>query len=179
MAEKLRQVARDEGRSLSQLVRAIIRPYLEGRRLRLDELANGLPPGQPGIAGPIVEDIMNDYAADYRCESLEAPARVSLGHPFITGAVTVFGIDFTSAPARRKPILGLECRLVGDVLEIVGAQPWRPLRTFAEFAAFLQAPPPPRSDRWIAGADLPFGLSQTFVRNMNWEGRWGSTSTGT
>ena len=175
MVEQLRQVVREEGRTMSEILRQIIRPFLEEREHRVQEREEGPHPSQPGPVEAIsreVEDIMNDYAVSYTYENLEAPGRVGASGPVSVDTITVFGVDFTSAPTRRKPILCLECRLVGDVLEIVGAQPWRPLRTFAEFEAFLQAPPPASSKGWIAGADLPFGLSIKFIDNMQWPRKW-------
>ena len=176
MAEELRQVVCEEGRTMSEILREIIRPCLEERRRRDQEREEGLRPSQPRPVEAIsreLEDIMNGYAVEYGYENLEAPGRVGASGPVSVDTITVFGIDFTSAPTRRKPILCLECRLVGDVLEIVGAQPWRPMRTFPEFEAFLQAPPPASSEGWIAGADLPFGLSIRFIDNMEWPRRWG------
>ena len=176
MMEQLRQAVREEGRTMSEILREIIRPFLEERERLVQERKEGSCLSRPGLVEAIwgeVEDTINDNAVSYGYEKFEAPGRVSASGPVDVDATTVFGIDFTSAPSKRKPILCLECRLVGDVLEIVEAQPWRPLRTFAEFEAFLQTPPPAGSEGWIAGADLPFGLSKKFIDNMQWSRRWG------
>ena len=176
MVEQLRQVVHEEGRTMSAILREIIRPSLDGRRRRVLEREEGLRTSQTGPVETIsreVEDSMNDDTISYGYENLEAPGRVGSSGPVSVDTITVFGIDFTSAPKRRKPILCLECRLVGDVLEIVGVQPWHAFGTFAEFEAFLQAPPPASSEAWIAGADLPFGLSIRFIDDMQWPRRWG------
>ena len=176
MVEQLREVVREEGQTMSAILREIIRPSLESRKPRVQEREEGLRTSQTGPVDAIsreFEDIMNDDTVPYGYENLEAPGRVEASGPVSGDTITVFGIDFTSAPTRRKPILCLECRLVGDVLEIVGAQPWRTFRTFAEFEAFLQAPPPANSEAWIAGADLPFALSIRFMDNMQWSRGWG------
>ena len=176
MVEQLREVAREEGQTMSAILREIIRPSLESRKPRVQEREEGLRTSQTGPVDAIsreFEDIMNDDTVPYGYENLEAPGRVEASGPVSGDTITVFGIDFTSAPKRRKPILCVECRLVGDVLEIVGAQPWRTFRTFAEFEAFLQGPPPASSEAWIAGADLPFGLSIRFIDEMQWPRRWG------
>ena len=52
----------------------------------------------------------------------------------MTDVITVYGIDFTSRPSRRKPITCLECRLVGDSLRLVKMKTWT---TFGGFEAFL------------------------------------------
>ena len=159
MVEQLRQVAREEKSTMSEILRAIIRPFLEGRRLREE----GLRPSQSGPVEPISRAL----------EDLEAPGRVGASGPVSGDSIIVFGVDFTSAPTKRKPILGIECQLVGDVLEIVEPEPWHPLKTFGEFEESLKAGPRPGSKRWVAGADLPFGLSIRFIDNMGWPRSWG------
>ena len=79
-------------------------------------------------------------------------------------AVTVYGIDFTSRPTKRKPITCLECTLRNDHLEIVRHHAWT---TFGEFEEFLDGPPP-----WIASVDAPVTMPWRFVRNMGWPTHW-------
>ena len=81
-----------------------------------------------------------------------------------TDPALVLGIDFTSAPTRAKPIACLECALEGSVLR---AGALLELRSFAEFEALLARPGP-----WIAGLDLPFAQSRTFVENAGWPATW-------
>jgi hypothetical protein len=78
----------------------------------------------------------------------------------------VLGVDFTSAPTRRKPIVSLNCTFAdkrlqaGDLAQIV---------RFEEFDQVLTAPGP-----WIAGIDFPFGQSRKFIDNIGWPRSWPS-----
>ena len=85
----------------------------------------------------------------------------------MSDAITVYGIDFTSRPNPRKPIICLECLLDGDVLNTVAMHAYQ---NFNEFKEFLDAPPagPP----WIAGIDMPFGMPLRFIENMGWPTNW-------
>jgi hypothetical protein len=76
----------------------------------------------------------------------------------------VYGIDFTSAPKRRKPITCLECRLDGNGLEAGELIEWR---DFDAFEDALRKPCP-----WIAGIDFPFGQSRKFIENIGWPNTW-------
>ena len=83
------------------------------------------------------------------------------------GAVTVYGIDFTSTPSRNKPIACLECRLVGGILETVAMHLWHCFHEFEWLLKGQTATPP-----WIAGIDFPFGMPLRFVQNMGWPINW-------
>lgn len=76
----------------------------------------------------------------------------------------VYGVDFTSAPRRRKPITAALGRMRGRrlVLEDVVR-----LASFAEFEAFLRSEGP-----WIGGFDFPFGLPRELVRDLGWPDTW-------
>lgn len=76
----------------------------------------------------------------------------------------VFGIDFTSAPSRRKPISCLTCWLEAGVLTADTLIDWS---EFAQFEAALKSPGP-----WIAGLDFPFGQSRRFIENIRWPIDW-------
>lgn len=78
--------------------------------------------------------------------------------------MAVFGIDFTSRPARRKPITLARCVLRGDVLTFVELAL---LPTFADFECLLRAPGP-----WIAAMDFPFGHARRFVEGVGWPLAW-------
>ncbi len=146
MAEQVWQVVREEGSTMSEILREALRPYLADRSLRLQEQEERLRPSQLEPVGAMRTKTVAD--------------------------VTVYGLDFSSAPTRRKPIVCLECRLVDDVLELVRPRPWHLMGTFDAFEAFLEAPPPCGSQQWIAGADFPFGLAMRFIDNMGWPKRW-------
>lgn len=76
----------------------------------------------------------------------------------------VLGIDFTSRPTRRKPIICVECLLVGHSLTAVRTESWT---SFADFENALRAPGP-----WIAGLDFPFGQSRRFIETVGWPAAW-------
>lgn len=76
----------------------------------------------------------------------------------------VHGVDFTSAPSRRKPICVVACRLEGDRLTFVRIDR---LGSLAAFEAALRVSGP-----WIAGFDFPFTQSRTFLRNIGWPEDW-------
>jgi Protein of unknown function (DUF429) len=70
-------------------------------------------------------------------------------------ASTLFGIDFTSAPTRRKPITVARATRVGAVLRLEGVLA---CSDFAAFDAVLATPGP-----WLGAFDFPFGLPRPFV----------------
>lgn len=79
-------------------------------------------------------------------------------------SVVVLGVDFTSAPSRRKPIVVARCRLHGETLVVDRIDL---LTDFVAFDAMLADPGP-----WVGGFDLPFGLPRELVNTMNWPTRW-------
>ena len=75
------------------------------------------------------------------------------------------GVDFTSAPSRRKPITIALGGLRGDstvVLDEIVAHP-----DFASFSAWLCSPGP-----WLAAFDFPFGLPRALVETLGWPREW-------
>jgi hypothetical protein len=85
-------------------------------------------------------------------------------------AIELRGIDFSSRPTRRKPIV-LACgRWEQDAatdapgLRLTNL---RALPTPAAYAAALAEPGP-----WVAGCDLPFGLPRELVEALGWPMRW-------
>lgn len=78
----------------------------------------------------------------------------------------VFGVDFTSAPRKAKPIVCAHARLEGPTVRVESIET---LGDFAAFDALLRRPGP-----WIAGFDLPFGLPLEFVEHQRWSGDWGA-----
>jgi hypothetical protein len=76
----------------------------------------------------------------------------------------VYGIDFTCAPRRAKPIT-LACgRLKKNLLEVQEVQL---LESFEAFETFLARPGP-----WIGGFDFPFSLPRELVRDLGWPADW-------
>ncbi|WP_376795860.1 DUF429 domain-containing protein [Thermogemmatispora sp.] len=76
----------------------------------------------------------------------------------------IYGIDFTSAPSRRKPLVVARGQLEGahlTILDLVGCHDW------ATFEGYLRLPGP-----WIAALDLPFGLPAAVVAALAWPATW-------
>lgn len=68
----------------------------------------------------------------------------------------LWGVDFSSAPSARKPIVVAQGLRVGNVLRLRGLQT---LPTMSDFEALLAKPGP-----WLAAFDFPFGLPRAFVQ---------------
>ena len=73
---------------------------------------------------------------------------------------TVFGVDFTSAPRRGKPIRVAQGRRHGAVVRLGGLTA---LDSLEAFSAWLAQPGP-----WVAGFDLPFGLPRELIEQLGW-----------
>lgn len=76
----------------------------------------------------------------------------------------VYGVDFTSAPRRGKPIVVSVCEFAGNRLYLKAIEK---LFDFEAFEAFLLRPGP-----WIGGFDFPFGLPRELVRDLGWPRDW-------
>lgn len=76
----------------------------------------------------------------------------------------IYGLDFTSAPARRKPLVALRCTLERDILRVEDADT---LTNFEEFEAWLETPGP-----WVCGMDFPFGQPRDLVEALGWPEDW-------
>lgn len=74
------------------------------------------------------------------------------------------GVDFSSRPTPRKPVVLAEGRLDGEVLHL---ERLRSLPDEAAFAACLHEPGP-----WLGGFDLPFGLPRELVTALDWPLDW-------
>lgn len=76
----------------------------------------------------------------------------------------VYGIDFTSRPTRRKPIVCLACDFHDNHLEARDLLEWP---SFADFESALK-----RAGPWIAGIDFPFGQARRFIDTIGWPQSW-------
>ncbi len=76
----------------------------------------------------------------------------------------VIGVDFTSAPSRRKPIVVARGTLDDVVLHMHSLSS---LVTFEAFDALLA-----ESGPWIGAFDLPFGLPRELVTTLGWPMQW-------
>ncbi len=77
----------------------------------------------------------------------------------------IYGVDFTCAPRRAKPITVASGVLDKKELFI---QEIEKLEDFTAFEAFLRRPGP-----WIGGFDFPFSLPRELVRDLGWPAKWG------
>lgn len=73
-------------------------------------------------------------------------------------APALLGVDFTSAPSRRKPITVARGRLQGPVLRFERLDV---CTDFSAFEAALAEPGP-----WLGAFDFPFGLPRAFVDHL-------------
>jgi hypothetical protein len=78
--------------------------------------------------------------------------------------VRIYGLDFTSAPGRRKPLIALGCTLESNVLRVEDSQG---MTDFSSFEGFLQRPGP-----WVCGMDFPFGQPRSLVSALGWPADW-------
>jgi hypothetical protein len=76
----------------------------------------------------------------------------------------VYGLDFTSAPGRKKPLIVLGCRLEDNLLRIEDSET---LTDFGGFEDFLSCPGP-----WVCGMDFPFGQPRSLVAALGWPEGW-------
>ncbi len=72
----------------------------------------------------------------------------------------LWGVDFSSAPSRRKPIWQAIGEWRGEQVQLRALTPHYSL---ADFEKVLAEPGP-----WLGGFDLPLGLPACFVRDMGW-----------
>lgn len=78
----------------------------------------------------------------------------------------IYGLDFTSAPSRNKPITCAECELLDTLLYV---QNCLKLTSFEDFEAFLRSTGP-----WLAALDFPFGQPRRLISNLGWPQAWES-----
>jgi Protein of unknown function (DUF429) len=78
--------------------------------------------------------------------------------------VRIYGLDFTSAPSHRKPLIVLGCTLEGDILRVEDSET---LTDFDGFEEFLQ-----RQGPWVCGMDFPFGQPRSLVAALGWPESW-------
>lgn len=76
----------------------------------------------------------------------------------------IYGLDFTSAPSRQKPIVCVAGELTQGVLQVSHLIK---IASLNEFEVFLK-----RRGPWLAGFDFPFGQPRKLIRNLNWPQTW-------
>src|SRR5436189_149643 len=86
----------------------------------------------------------------------------AMTHATVTRAVA--GVDFTSAPTRRKPITVATGHSVAGVVKL---ERLHLFASFDTFATWLRTPGP-----WVAAIDMPFGLPRELVTALGWPAEW-------
>ena len=76
----------------------------------------------------------------------------------------LIGVDFSSSPSRRKPIVLASGRLQGAALRLDG---WQRFDTLTDFGDWLALP-----GAWVGGFDLPFGLPRELIATLGWPLDW-------
>lgn len=76
----------------------------------------------------------------------------------------IYGIDFTSAPRKAKPIVCCSAKLSDQTLTIDAIDCWF---GFEQFETFLNSEGP-----WFAGLDLPLGQPSQLIQNLGWPAAW-------
>ena len=76
----------------------------------------------------------------------------------------LYGVDFTSAPSRRKNITIAQGRLAGHELQLMALHG---LADFPAFDSWLHQPGP-----WLAAFDFPFSLPRALVEQLDWPRQW-------
>lgn len=82
----------------------------------------------------------------------------------MSGVIQVVGVDFTSRPTRRKPIVVAHGERRGDAVRL------ERIASYADasgYARWLGEP-----GRWVGGFDLPFGLPRELVESLGWPTDW-------
>ena len=86
----------------------------------------------------------------------------------------IYGLDFTSAPTRKKPITCAVCELherdesgASHHANILTMQAYLTMPTFAAFEDFLHSAGP-----WLAALDFPFGQPRQLITNLGWPTAW-------
>ncbi len=74
------------------------------------------------------------------------------------------GVDFSSAPTRRKPVLVASGRIERGALRLAGLHTHN---TLEAFGAWLQTSGP-----WLGGFDFPFGLPRELTEALGWPREW-------
>jgi hypothetical protein len=78
--------------------------------------------------------------------------------------VKIYGLDFTSAPSGKKPLVTVSCAFDGRTLRAEEAEV---LGGFDGFEAFLGRP-----GEWVCGMDFPFGQPRDLVAALGWPEEW-------
>ena len=78
-------------------------------------------------------------------------------------ATLLHGLDFTSAPSRRKPIVVADGRPADDHGAVVRVERIHALADLDAFDRWLRRP-----GSWLAACDFPFGLPRPLLAELGW-----------
>ena len=81
-----------------------------------------------------------------------------------TSLIRIYGLDFTSAPSKRKPITCASCFLLNTYLYV------EQIFLIAEFDGFEQWLG--QSGPWVAALDFPFGQPRQLLTRLGWPLTW-------
>lgn len=76
----------------------------------------------------------------------------------------VIGVDFSSRPTRRKPVVVAQGLAAGPTVKL---QALHCFDTLEGFGLWLKQPGP-----WVGGFDFPFGLPRELVEHLGWPTQW-------
>jgi len=76
----------------------------------------------------------------------------------------LLGVDFSSAPSRRKPVIVARGTRAGAAVRLDGLDAHETLAGFGDWLATAPA--------WLGGFDLPFGLPRELVLQLGWPAEW-------
>jgi len=80
---------------------------------------------------------------------------------------TVIGVDFSSAPTRRKPITVAVGEVAGIRHPVYRLETIQELTSLAAFETLLGEP-----GEWLGGFDLPFGQPRPLIEHEGWPTDW-------
>lgn len=81
---------------------------------------------------------------------------------------TLIGVDFSSRPSRRKPVVVATGRVAGGALRLERLDTFDTLDAFGRRMAATEPPHAP----WIGAFDFPFGLPRELVQALGWPLEW-------
>ena len=79
-------------------------------------------------------------------------------------SIPLLGVDFTSAPRKKKPISCAWGSLQAGALVL---ERFEACDSFESYIALLK-----RESTWLGGFDMPFGLPREFVAEQGWPSTW-------
>jgi len=115
----------------------------------------------------LIYQMTNDWVRRHFPDARAEDRRAWFGEQcsgYLQESMRVYGLDFTSAPCKKKPITCAICAFDGAALHL---EELRPLLCFGALEDLLELPGP-----WILGADFPFGQPRQLIENLGWPQSW-------